>query len=81
MLAINRIRDPSRLLLLQFQFSPCPRDAAMMRLFLGIYSNVSLTFGPASKLTAKLIPISPLVVPGLFFVVFPKLLASVSSTQ
>ena len=25
--------------------------------------------------------ISPLVVPGLFFVVFPKLLASVSSTQ
>jgi hypothetical protein len=46
-LAITRTRDPSRLLLLQFQFSPWPRDAAMMRPFLGNYSNVSLAFGPA----------------------------------
>jgi hypothetical protein len=35
MLAITRTRDPSRLLLLQFPFSPWLRDAAMMRLFLG----------------------------------------------
>src|SRR5262245_25181691 len=49
MLAITRTRDPSRLLLLQYQFSLWPRDAAMMRLFLGNYSNVWLTFGPAPK--------------------------------
>jgi hypothetical protein len=63
MLPITRTRDPSRLFQL---LSPWPGDAAMMWLFLGNYSNVSLTFGPASKLTAKLTG-SPLVVPEPFF--------------
>jgi hypothetical protein len=48
-LAISRIRDPSRLLLLQFQFSPWPRDAAMMRLFLGNYLYQLGNFGTARK--------------------------------
>src|SRR5262245_11419503 len=48
-LAINRIRDPSRLLLLQFQCSPWPRDAAMLRPFLGNYLHKLGNFGTARK--------------------------------